>query len=351
MPTQRTPRPKGYKQPKQPKQPSSKGTRITDTHNLFLSGPLSNWCTDATPFCGTRALEILLPRLDEAGVNHPSPSALSTKLLARHSFNCGEQFMMACKGWLFERDREIERKVEALNYADQEELCGCVMAQQNSPIRQTRNTRRTQTQTPPSPSSYSNTSHSESARPQQSNAAYVVLLSKESNIELERLYQAHNTLVAVLSARAPGKQKALGRATRDYSEDIWTLASTHVVVAGCIARAEVDIELRKLYKFAGNTIPSPMNADTTNTPSTDDDTTTTITEHDSKLEKDRVEASAQRIRTFVEGSPFDCVWGVGMRWNDPRCDHEGFWRGENRLGKCHDEAARIVRETGIGQGW
>lgn len=38
-------------------------------------------------------------------------------------------------------------------------------------------------------------------------------------------------------------------------------------------------------------------------------------------------------KTFVEGSPIDLIWGVGIRWDDPMIADEANWRGENRLGK------------------
>ena len=39
-------------------------------------------------------------------------------------------------------------------------------------------------------------------------------------------------------------------------------------------------------------------------------------------------------KTLVEGSPYDHVWGVKLAFNDPRIDHHGNWRGENKLGNC-----------------
>lgn len=38
-------------------------------------------------------------------------------------------------------------------------------------------------------------------------------------------------------------------------------------------------------------------------------------------------------KTFVEGSPIDCVWGCGIQWNDPKIDDESNWKGKNLLGK------------------
>ena len=39
-------------------------------------------------------------------------------------------------------------------------------------------------------------------------------------------------------------------------------------------------------------------------------------------------------KTFVEASPYDCIWGVGLIENDPKILDETKWRGLNLLGKC-----------------
>jgi hypothetical protein len=57
------------------------------------------------------------------------------------------------------------------------------------------------------------------------------------------------------------------------------------------------------------------------------------------LEKDTDRLTLKRM--FVEGSPSDRIWGVGLRFNDKRLDNEREWKGTNRLGKCHDDACLI----------
>lgn len=36
---------------------------------------------------------------------------------------------------------------------------------------------------------------------------------------------------------------------------------------------------------------------------------------------------------FIEGSPYDKIWGVGIKYNDKRIFNEKNWKGENLLGK------------------
>ena len=48
-----------------------------------------------------------------------------------------------------------------------------------------------------------------------------------------------------------------------------------------------------------------------------------------------------RNKTFVEASPYDCIWGIGVSENDPNANDERKWRGLNLLGniltKLRDE--------------
>ena len=48
-----------------------------------------------------------------------------------------------------------------------------------------------------------------------------------------------------------------------------------------------------------------------------------------------------RNKTFVEASPYDCIWGIGMSMDDPDVNNESKWRGLNLLGniltKLRDE--------------
>ena len=88
---------------------------------------------------------------------------------------------------------------------------------------------------------------------------------------------------------------------KGYKGYIWEKASYHVVVAGSIARAEQDPDLKEIYLTVGD-------------------------------------------RHFVEGSPSDTIWGVGLKFSNALIDDSSNWKGENRLGKCHDEAAKCLRD-------
>ncbi|RAQ61024.1 hypothetical protein COH20_011017 [Aspergillus flavus] len=226
--------------------------RTTPTHIFFHSGPLSNWHPSTPPFPGHRALTLCLPDLDALGIPHPSPQSAVTRLISSWSFTCGEQWMMAMKGWLFE---DIPGLDSGVDISDEEfEGVRAVALGISEPLPEC--------------------------------------------IREKAIWDS--TVASVLRTRQPRVQKALGRCAEGFREDVWEFASEVIVIAGCVARAEVDPALREVYLASGG-------------------------------------------RRFVEGSVRDRVWGVGLRWDSGEIEDEGNWRGRNRLGRCHDEAARVVK--------
>jgi ribA/ribD-fused uncharacterized protein len=227
-------------------------TRQTKTHIFFWAGPLSNWYK-GDPYSGARALSLTIDRLDKLDIDHPPASALSSRLLAAHKFNCGEQWLMAMKGWLFERDIKLsEMAVTDVEFAS-------ISAQILAP------------QPPP-----------------------------KDQPHIRELYLS--TLCSVLRTASPKQQKILGRKCRNLDPAIWDIASVPVVVACSIARAESNYVLKKIYLKAGK-------------------------------------------RTFVEGSPTDTIWGVGIHWGHPSIEDPINWRGTNRLGVCHGIVRDVVLEN------
>lgn len=51
-------------------------------------------------------------------------------------------------------------------------------------------------------------------------------------------------------------------------------------------------------------------------------------------------------REYVEGSPHDDLWGVYLRWDDPKIESPANWRGKNKLGIVLNKTSRIIFEHG-----
>lgn len=45
---------------------------------------------------------------------------------------------------------------------------------------------------------------------------------------------------------------------------------------------------------------------------------------------------------FVEASPYDRIWAIGLSWEDPKCEDPKNWRGTNLLGKCLDKVRECL---------
>ncbi|WP_435822636.1 NADAR family protein [Microbispora bryophytorum] len=110
------------------------------------------------------------------------------------------------------------------------------------------------------------------------------------------------TAERVLTAGHPNEAKKLGRAVRDFDEQVWAAHRFGVVVRGSIAKFGQNPELtRFLLATAG--------------------------------------------RVLVEASPLDRVWGIGLTAADERAASPSSWQGLNLLGFAL-MAARDALETG-----
>lgn len=50
-------------------------------------------------------------------------------------------------------------------------------------------------------------------------------------------------------------------------------------------------------------------------------------------------------KTFVEASPIDCIWGVGLDENNPLIDDENNWKGDNYLGKILTNIRNVLKKV------
>lgn len=49
---------------------------------------------------------------------------------------------------------------------------------------------------------------------------------------------------------------------------------------------------------------------------------------------------------LAEASPFDTLWGIGLRASDPRASVRTQWRGKNLLGAALTQVRQELRQAG-----
>lgn len=109
---------------------------------------------------------------------------------------------------------------------------------------------------------------------------------------------------AIMHSDDPSDQKRLGRNVKNFIKDKWDAAAKDIVYKG------------NYYKFRQN----------------------------AKLKEQLL---ATKGTTLVEASPYDQIWGIGLKEGDPRTLRRETWRGKNWLG----EVLTKVRDDLEGESW
>lgn len=107
--------------------------------------------------------------------------------------------------------------------------------------------------------------------------------------EKARIMGDEDTRKRILASTDPKEIKALGREVRNFDEYKWQKHRMEIVITG------------NLHKFMDN-------------------------------EELKVFLLGTRDKILVEASPYDTVWGIGMKEDDPDCRNPRLWKGENLLG-------------------
>lgn len=102
----------------------------------------------------------------------------------------------------------------------------------------------------------------------------------------------------IMSTISPAKQKALGRQVKPFDDKEWDRVCENFVFMGNLAKFRQNPGLARILLDTGD-------------------------------------------RELVEASPYDRIWGIGLKEDDPRALDKSQWNGTNRLGKVLME----VRET------
>lgn len=108
-----------------------------------------------------------------------------------------------------------------------------------------------------------------------------------------KLFRDEEAFLEIMKATTPKDQKDLGKTVRNFDEDVWAISAPLIVEQGNILKFSQNEHLL------------------TEMLSTDD-------------------------LKFVEGSPHDRIWGVGMRWDNPAIMDPKNWQGSNLLGEALD---------------
>lgn len=93
----------------------------------------------------------------------------------------------------------------------------------------------------------------------------------------------------ILKHDAPREVKKLGRQVKNFSSEVWDKVKVDIMYAGVNAKFTQDAECNDCIKEFQN-------------------------------------------QKFVEGSPDDTIWGVGIHYADEKVFDESKWRGQNLLG-------------------
>lgn len=114
-----------------------------------------------------------------------------------------------------------------------------------------------------------------------------------------KLFNDEETYNAIMATNKPNEQKALGRKVKNFDADKWNDVARDIVTLG------------NYNKFSQN---------------------------------DDFEYFLQRNKHkhFVEASPYDKIWSVGLWASDPEIHDPASWKGTNWLGECINRAAVMV---------
>jgi ribA/ribD-fused uncharacterized protein len=116
-----------------------------------------------------------------------------------------------------------------------------------------------------------------------------------------RLFGDRVTLTKIMATVIPKVQKQLGREVKGFNQDIWSDVAYEVVLRATVEKYRQNPKLMILLQKSGD------------------------------LE-------------FVEASPEDTIWGIGLGPDNPDALDKTKWKGQNLLGKAITQARDIIEE-------
>jgi ribA/ribD-fused uncharacterized protein len=116
--------------------------------------------------------------------------------------------------------------------------------------------------------------------------------------EKARLFKDMHIADKIMKTSSPKSCKALGRKVKNFDENVWTEHAYDIVKTGV------------LHKFCQNMF----------------------------LQRQLLETNLP----FAEASPYDKIWGIGLKATDKRAQDASKWKGTNLLGKALDSVRSII---------
>lgn len=127
-----------------------------------------------------------------------------------------------------------------------------------------------------------------------------VILNKEQQFlsceqymmfEKAMLFRDYQSAYLIITSLSPKTAKAIGRQVNGFDETIWKNYREDIVFIGNYYKFTQNSDLKQYLANSGNKI-------------------------------------------FVEASPYDQIWGIGLNKNDPAAKNPKTWKGLNLLGKA-----------------
>lgn len=114
------------------------------------------------------------------------------------------------------------------------------------------------------------------------------------------LFNDESKMLQIMRAKEPKTQKKLGFEVENFKFSVWQTVSRNIVFRANCAKFTQNDSLYKEIK------------------------------------------SYDRSITFVEASPYDKIWGIGLSENDERAWNQDTWQGLNYLGYIITEVRDII---------
>ena len=114
------------------------------------------------------------------------------------------------------------------------------------------------------------------------------------------LFKDYEIFGKILDATDPKEIKALGREVKNFDPKVWSQHKFAIVVKGNFSKFGCNPELKEFLLSTGD-------------------------------------------KVLVEASPYDKIWGIGMKEGTPGIENPANWKGENLLGFALMEVREELR--------